>query len=112
METFDRPEVRAAVLEGSDVCMTAKWSAHAAFTAECIGSEKDWSAVVRAVRVPVLLLQGDQDPQSPVATIRELAADYPHLDVRFLPGTGQLLFMAEWPLVLDAVDQMARVPTA
>jgi pimeloyl-ACP methyl ester carboxylesterase/DNA-binding CsgD family transcriptional regulator len=112
METFDRPEVRAAVLEGSDVCLAAKWSAHAAFTAECIGSEKDWSAVVRAVRVPVLLLQGDQDPQSPVATIRELAVDYPHLEVRFLPGTGQLLFMAEWPQVLDAVQAMAGARAA
>ncbi len=108
METLDRPEVRAAVLEGSDVCLTRKWSAHAAFTAECIGSEKDWSALVRAVKVPVLLLQGDQDPQSPVATIQELAQDYPHLDIRFLPGTGQLLFMAEWPQVLDAVKRMAR----
>ena len=107
MEAFSRPEVKAAMLEGSDVCLTKKWSAHAAFTAECIGSEKDWSAVLQAVRVPVLLLQGDQDPQSPVATIRELAADYPHLDVRFLPGTGQLLFMTQWPQVLDAVARMA-----
>lgn len=106
METFSRPDVRAAVLEGSEVCLARKWSAHAAFTAECIGSEKDWSALVRAVRVPVLLLQGDQDPQSPVATIRELAADFPHLEVRILPGTGQLLFFAEWPQVLDAVETL------
>lgn len=109
METFSRPDVRLAVLEGSDVCLAPKWSAHAAFTAECIGSEKDWSALVRAVRVPVLLLQGDQDPQSPVATIRELAADFPQLEVRFLPGTGQLLFFAEWPQVLDAVVEMQAV---
>jgi pimeloyl-ACP methyl ester carboxylesterase len=106
MEAFARPEVKAAMLEGSDICLAAKWSAHAAFTAECIGSEKDWSAVVRAVRVPVLLLQGDQDPQSPVQTIRELAADYPQLEVRFVPGTGQLLFFAEWPLVLEEVARM------
>ncbi|WP_169052314.1 LuxR C-terminal-related transcriptional regulator [Tabrizicola sp. YIM 78059] len=106
METFSHPDVRVAVLEGSDVCMTRTWSAHAAFTAECLGSERDWSALVRMARVPVLLLQGDQDPQSPVQTIRELAAEYPHLDIRFLPGTGQLLFFAEWPQVLDAVEAM------
>ncbi|MFN6924513.1 MAG: helix-turn-helix transcriptional regulator [Tabrizicola sp.] len=106
METFSRPDVRVAVPEGSDVCMTRTWSAHAAFTAECLGSERDWSALVRMARVPVLLLQGDQDPQSPVQTIRELAAEYPHLDIRFLPGTGQLLFFAEWPQVLDAVEAM------
>ena len=108
MATFAQAEVRAAVLEGSDVCLTAKWSAHAAFTAECIGSEKDWSAVVRAVKVPVLLLQGDQDPQSPVRTIRELAADYPHLAVEILPETGQLLFFAAWPTVLEAVGRMMQ----
>jgi pimeloyl-ACP methyl ester carboxylesterase len=58
------------------------------------------------VTVPVVLLQGDQDPQSPVQTIRELAADYPHLEVRFLAGTGQLLLFAEWPQVLEAVEAM------
>ncbi len=109
MDAFSRPDVRAAVLEGSDVCMTRNWSAHAAFTAECIGSERDWSALVRSATVPVLLLQGDQDPQAPVQTIRELAADYPHLDIRFLPGTGQLLLFAEWPQVLDAVEAMLGV---
>lgn len=109
METFAKAEVKAAMLEGSDICLAKKWSAHAAFTAECIGSEKDWSAVVREVAVPVVLLQGDQDPQSPVATIRELAADYPHLQVSFLPNTGQLLFFAEWPQVLDQVEAMLQV---
>lgn len=106
IEAFARPEIREAVLEGSEVCMTRKWAAHEAFTRECIGSEKDWSAVVRACLVPVLLLQGDQDPQSPVLTFRELAADYPHLEVRFLAFTGQLLFFAEWPQVLDEVEAM------
>ena len=108
MAAFARPDVRAAVLEGSDVCMVQKWSAHAAFTAECIGSEKDWSAVVRAVTVPVVLLQGDQDPQSPVETIRELAVDFPQLQVRFLPGNGQLLLFNDWPEVLETVQAMDR----
>jgi pimeloyl-ACP methyl ester carboxylesterase/DNA-binding CsgD family transcriptional regulator len=106
MAAFARPDVRAAVLEGSEVCLSATWSAHAAFTAECIGSERDWSEVVRAVCVPVVLLQGDDDPQSPVQTIRELAEDYPALDLRFLPGTGQLLLFSAWPEVLDAVEAM------
>ncbi len=112
MAAFARPDVRAAVLEGSDVCMTRTWSAHAAFSAECIGSERDWSALVRAARVPVTLLQGDDDPQSPVQTIRELAAEYPHLSLRFLPGTGQLLFFAAWPEVLECVAQEMERPPA
>ena len=31
----------------------------------------------------------------------ELMVDYPHLEVRFLPDTGQLLFFAEWPQALE-----------
>jgi pimeloyl-ACP methyl ester carboxylesterase len=106
MAAFARADIRAAMLEGSDVCLAPKWSAHAAFTAECIGSEKDWSAVVRAVTVPVLLLQGDQDPQAPVETMRELAEDYPHIRMRFLPGNGQLLLFSEWPTVLEEVTAL------
>jgi pimeloyl-ACP methyl ester carboxylesterase/DNA-binding CsgD family transcriptional regulator len=107
IETFGRPEVREAMLVGSDVCLTRKWSAHEAFTRECIGSEKDWSAVVRACTVPVVLLQGDQDPQTPAQTIREVMGDYPQIEVRFVPETGQMLFFKEWPLVLDEVEVMA-----
>jgi pimeloyl-ACP methyl ester carboxylesterase len=105
--TFARDDVREAILTGSDVCLTRKWSAHEAFTRECIGSERDWSAVVRGCTVPVVLLQADQDPQTPILTIRELMGDYPHLEVRFLPDTGQLLFFAEWALALEQVEVMA-----
>lgn len=104
METFARAEVREAMLIGSEVALGKKTSAHEAFTRECIGSEKDWSGVVRACEVPVVLLQGDQDPQTPMATIRELMGDFPHLQIEFLPQTGQLLFFAEWPLVLDRLE--------
>lgn len=110
MEAFARPEVREAILTGSDVCLTRQWSAHEAFTRECLGSEKDWSAVVRDCKVPVLLLQGDQDPQTPAQSVRELMEDYPHLEVRFVPETGQMLFFKEWPLVLEEVEAMAARP--
>lgn len=106
MATFARAEVREAVLEGSEVCLGAKQSAHEAFTRECISSERDWSGLVRSAQVPVVLLQGDQDPQTPVQTIRELLAEFPQLDVTFLPDTGQLLFFAEWPQVLDRLQAM------
>ena len=105
MEAFAIPEIREAVLAGSEVSLGAKILAHEAFTRECIGSEKDWSDLVRAVTVPVQLLQGDQDPQTPVQTITELMQDYPHLDVSFVPNTGQLLFFAHWPMVLDTLQK-------
>ncbi len=108
MAAFARPDIRDAVLEGSEVCMGTKMLAAEAFTRECISSEKDWSALVRGATVPVKLFQGDQDPQTPVLTIHELMVDFPHLEIEFLPDTGQLLFFTEWPRVLDEVEAQLR----
>jgi pimeloyl-ACP methyl ester carboxylesterase len=84
--------------------MSQTYLAAEAFTRECINSEKDWSGLIRATTVRVKLLQGDQDPQSPMLTVQEIAAEFPVLDVEFLPDTGQLLLFSDWPRVLDEVD--------
>ena len=104
METFADPEVREAILSGSDVTLSETKSAHEAFALECLSSERDWSDLIRAARVPVRLLQGDQDPQTPVVTVKEQMALFPALDVSFLPRTGQLLFFKEWQRVLDELE--------
>lgn len=108
--TFGQPEVREAMLLGSEITIHAKGSAHEAFTQECISSERDWSAIVQACKVPVVLLQGDQDPQTPALTIRERMLDFPHLQVTFLPGNGQLLFFNEWPRALAELQRFLRAP--
>ena len=105
MAAFAKPDIREAVLLGSDISLGPKTSAHLAFTCEALSSERDWSALVHAVKAPVLLLQGDQDPQTPVQTVRELMGDFPHLAVEFLPDTGQLLFFSEWQLVLERLQR-------
>jgi pimeloyl-ACP methyl ester carboxylesterase/DNA-binding CsgD family transcriptional regulator len=104
MAAFAQADIRDAVLVGSDVIMSATHLAAEAFVRESIDSEKDWSALIRGANVPVKLLQGDQDPQSPMLTVQEIAAEFPVLDVEFLPDTGQLLLFTEWPRVLDEVD--------
>lgn len=105
MAAFAHPEIREAMLAGSEVCLGERILAAEAFTRECIGSEKDWSHLVKRVQAPVVLLQGDQDPQTPMQTIRELMAEYSHLDIRFVPNTGQLLFFAEWPRVFEVLER-------
>lgn len=105
IEIFNRPEVREAMLAGSEVTLGEKVLAYHAFTRESIGSEKDWSHLVSAVKVPVVLLQGDQDPQTPVQTILELMVYYPHLDISFVPNTGQLVLFGEWKMVLDKLER-------
>ncbi len=102
MATFANPEVREAILAGTDMCLGPQHLASEAFTRECIGSERDWSGLVHRARVPVELIQGDQDPQTPVLTVRELMADFPRLQVTFVQA-GQLAFFAHWPMILDRV---------
>ncbi|MFN3936612.1 MAG: LuxR C-terminal-related transcriptional regulator [Gemmobacter sp.] len=108
MKAFDRPEIRDAVLRGTEVMLGRDFNAVEAFAAECLDAERDWSGVVRACRVPVLLMQGDEDVQTPLQTVREQMQDYPHLQFRFLPGNGMLLFFAEWPQVLDELERFLR----
>ena len=106
MAAFAEPAIFDAVMAGSEVIMSATHLAADAFVRECINSEKDWSGLIRATVVPVKLLQGDQDPQSPMLTVREIAAEFPVLDVAFLPDTGQLLLFTDWPRVLDEVTTL------
>lgn len=106
LRTFEIPEVRQAILSGSDVCLSDWHSSHEAFAREVIDSETNWSDLIQQCTIPVKLLQGDQDPQSPVQTIRELAAGFPKLDVQYLEGAGQLLFFQEWPLALNELEKL------
>lgn len=110
MECFSRPEVREAVLVGSEILLRDGLTAHEAFLADCIDSARDWSALVHKTRVPVRLLQGDQDPMTPMQTVQELMADFKTLDVEFLPQTGQLLFFAEWPRILQELERFLQRP--
>ena len=106
MRTFSTPEVREAVLLGSEVCLGATHSAHEAFARECIDSEIDWSHLVHGCTVPVRLLQGAEDQQTPAATIRELMTLFPALDIEIMEDAGTLIFFQHWPRVLQELERM------
>jgi pimeloyl-ACP methyl ester carboxylesterase len=105
MAALSKLEIREAMLAGSEVLISARISAHQAFTTETLTAEMDWSGILRACPIPVTLLQGDQDLSAPEATIRELIPDYPAVTVRFVPGAGQLLFFSDWVAALDVLER-------
>lgn len=105
LATFDEPIVKEAMLLGSEVSLSSWHTAHAAFAREVIDSERDWSDVVRACPVPVLMMQGDQDPQAPKQNILERAPEFPGIEVEWLPGCGQLAFFQERWRVLDRLER-------
>lgn len=104
LETFARAEVREAILTGSEVSLSDRFSAHEAFSREVIASESDWSDLVRAHTGPCVLIMGDQDPQAPLQTTLEMRDSFAHLDIQVWPGNGQLVFFAEWPRVLEVLE--------
>ena len=105
IRTFADPDVREAMLLGSETSLSETHIAWEAFSRECIDSEKDWSDTVRKCPVPVRMLQGGEDPQSPRQTIEELVPDYPNLDVTIIDKAGQLLFFQEWRMALDELEK-------
>ncbi len=95
MRTFADPAVREAILLGSEICLSSSHIAHAAFSRECLDSEVNWAGVVNACKVPVTLLCGMEDPQSPRQTLLELLEVFPHLKAEFVEDAGQLVFFQE-----------------
>ncbi|MGL4489722.1 MAG: LuxR C-terminal-related transcriptional regulator, partial [Rhizobiaceae bacterium] len=104
LATYAIPEVREAMLLGSEICLSDWHIAHEAFARECIDSESDWSEVIYNCKTPVRMLQGDQDPQSPRKTIEELIPKFPNLDISIIDDCGQLLFFKEWRMALDELE--------
>jgi len=104
VQTFEDPEVMEAMVIGSEVCLSDWHSAHDSFANETIIQQADWRDIVDACDVPIHIWQGHQDPQVPVATMRELQAEFPRIVFHEDPNAGQLIFFKDWPRILDLVE--------
>ena len=104
--TFEDPEVMEAMVLGSEVCLSDWHSAHEAFSHEVIVEQYDWSELVRECGFPVIIWQGHQDPQVPLATVRELQKMYSHIEWHEDDKAGQLIFFKNWPRVLASVERL------
>jgi hypothetical protein len=104
VETFEDPEVFEAIVTGSEVALSETHSAHDSFSRMLLGPQiGDWSADLEAVKdqMPVIFLNGTQDPQVPVATLEEFKCEYDWIDYRIYDDAGQLIFFRHWRDALD-----------
>ena len=104
VQTFEDPEVMEAMVLGSEVCLSDWHSAHVSFANENIIQQADWSDVVRACDIPIHIWQGHQDPQMPMATIREMQIEYPDIVFHEDENAGQLIFFKNWPRIVDLAE--------
>lgn len=100
VDTFEQPEVYEAMVSGSEVALSDKFSAHKAFSREVIAQAgPDWMADVEAVRdaqVPVHFINGQHDPMVPMATLKDYQDEHDWIDYRLHADAGQLIFFAKW----------------
>lgn len=66
---------------------------------------RPWGFALPAIRVPVYLWQGIQDPTVPVATGRYLASCLPTCQATFYPDEGHLLMYAHWAEMLACLSR-------
>lgn len=107
VETFENPDVFEAMVTGSEVALSEEHIAHAAFSAQILGRQQtDWSADLTALKgqLPVIFMNGLQDPQVPEATLREFQRDYTWIDYREYDDAGQLVFFRHWRDALDILS--------
>ncbi|MFU8776725.1 MAG: helix-turn-helix transcriptional regulator [Roseovarius sp.] len=103
---IEDPEAFEALATGSEVALSDKHSAHEAFARQLTsGQLEDWSADIEALRgkLPLIFMNGAEDPQVPLATFEEFRRDYDWIEFHQLEDAGQLAFFRHWRRVLDRI---------
>jgi pimeloyl-ACP methyl ester carboxylesterase len=105
LKMIEDEEVYAAMLCGSEISVSPSFTAHDAWAAEIIANlSKDWSDRLRQCPAPIVLFHGVQDPFSPIATVREYAAEMPNITLVEYPERGQILYR-EWPDMFRVIER-------
>ena len=108
IETFENPEVFEAMVTGSEVTLSENFSAHQGFAAHLTGGlMTDWSPMMESLRnqIPVIFINGTQDPEVPAKTLQEFQADFPWITYHIHTDAGQLIFFKKWKDVLKITSR-------
>ncbi|HEX4247816.1 MAG TPA: alpha/beta hydrolase [Pseudonocardia sp.] len=81
----------------------APFLAAARSTMRTVASPRRYQAIMNRIRVPVLLINGEQDRLVSITSARAAAAANPHWQSQFLPGVGHTPQLEVPEVVIDAV---------
>jgi pimeloyl-ACP methyl ester carboxylesterase/DNA-binding CsgD family transcriptional regulator len=102
---LDDEAVMTAILQGSEIAIGPRFSAHAAYAAGVVaGHGSDWSRLLERCPVPMVLFAGAEDPLSPILTTREFAARLPNIVLHEHPHLGALLYPI-WPEIFAELER-------
>ncbi|NMA99093.1 MAG: hypothetical protein GX970_13455 [Phyllobacteriaceae bacterium] len=110
--TFSLPDVRDALISGSDIMLSENFSGHETFARELTAKVVvDWETPLRMMEaaatsgtLKVQFYNGEQDPQIPPKTLAEFAEEYSWISFRTYPDAGQLVFYLKWRDVLTDLE--------
>lgn len=107
VETFEDPEVFEAMVTGSEVALSQTHAAHDGFSRTILGAQNgDWTEDVLAIKgqLPVVFMNGTDDPQVHRDTLAEFQQDHPWIDFHIYTDAGQLIFFRHWRHVIDVLE--------
>jgi proline iminopeptidase len=83
----------------------------AAVAARLRGEGYDWTALLRAVSVPTLVIHGDKD-LLPLGVAREIVATLRHARLQVIPEAGHMPFWESPELFFTLVESFLSTPSA
>jgi pimeloyl-ACP methyl ester carboxylesterase len=104
---FDEAEIRARSARSYDRGFNPAGTVRQLVAILASGSRKD---VLKAVRVPALVIHGKADPLVPFAAGQDTAAAIPGAELLAIDGMGHDMPRAVWPRIIDGISVLtARV---
>ena len=107
---FGDPDIRAAVVAGTEIIFGERVRPYDAFTADLVAGHRDWQPDFNGLEVPVTLVHGELDPNHSYETARDYCRRYPHWRFIGFPGQGHLAPLVHWRDILRLV--VADMPGA
>lgn len=102
---FDGAAHRALVLEEAERAYDPVGTARQIVA---VGAAGDRRARLRTITAPTLVIHGTEDPLFPRACGEDTAAAIPGAELLLVDGLGHELPEGSFPLVIDAIDRIAR----
>ncbi|GAA3121550.1 pimeloyl-ACP methyl ester carboxylesterase [Kribbella aluminosa] len=103
---FDEQDTRTAagrVFDRSRKSAAAQRASHLGTTFAAVNCQPRWRERLPGITAKTLVIHGDEDPFFPHQNGAALAAEIPHATLLTLPGIGQGLPRASWPIVVPAL---------
>lgn len=104
-EAFKDPEIRDAIVAGSEIIFGNAIRAYDGFAADLEIGHRDWTVDFTGLDVPVTLLHGELDPNHPYETARDYCRRFPAWTLIGFPGGGHLAPLVHWRSVLRLIAE-------